>query len=465
MKSIAVRLRFLILSLILSVSLMESALAQSATSTASVGEVSLVLGRAFRIDADGKRIRVQSGTAISVLDRINTESNGHVHIRFIDDALVSVRPNSELEIVRYDFNRQNPELSTVKFNLEQGVTRSISGAAARAARERFRLNTPIAAIGVRGTDFVVSTDSVTTRALVNEGVIIMAPFSDACISDGFGPCNANALEFGSSPQIATLDGSTPLPRLLPAQTVRNPDMMQQEVQQAIAAVQEPASLAVATATESSAQETGNQVILEGVTNRTVTTDAEVAVEAALAPPDFTPALSLALADVQSRQLVWGRYAANGLAHEPLTLPYDEARADREVTVGNLQYGLFRTEDGPKRVADNLGVVGFQLNSAQAVYNSATGIVAMQVNGGTLDIDFQRKVFNTALQMSHDLTGQVDFSASGKFFDGGYFRAIEETQRIAGAVSLDGAEAGYLFERRLENGEVSGLTLWGTPPQE
>ena len=33
--------------------------------------------------------------------------------------------------------------------------RSITGQWGEAARDRFRLNTPIAAIGVRGTDFIV----------------------------------------------------------------------------------------------------------------------------------------------------------------------------------------------------------------------------------------------------------------------------------------------------------------------
>lgn len=425
----------------------------SAANSASVGEVSLVLGKAYRIDSYGKRTRIERGSKISVLDRITTESNGHVHIRFIDAALVSVRPNSELEIVRYEYDATNPDLSAVKFNLEEGVTRSISGDAARSARDRFRLNTPIAAIGVRGTDFVVNADSDMTRALVNEGIIVMAPYSDACSFDALGPCATNALELeGSSPQLVAMDENAPLPRLLPPQNIRNPDMMQEEVQQAIANTEQ--------SVESEAnQTTSNVVLLEGATNRTVTNDAENAAVAALTPADFTPSSQLTLSDVGERQLVWGRYADFGLDSEPLALAFSEASDGRAITVGNLQYGLFRAEDGPKRVAENLGIVGFQLDSAQAVYNSDTGVVAMQVNGGSLDINFQNNQFNTALNLSHELTGTIDFSASGSVLDGGFLRAIEETQRVTGAVSLDGSEAGYLFERNLENGNVSGLTLW------
>ncbi|CAE7163531.1 cyaA [Symbiodinium microadriaticum] len=400
----------------------------------------LVLGKAQLASADGSLVEIQRGTVISVHDEITTQSNGHVHIRFVDNALVSVRPNSRLEIQRYEFNQERPELSAVKFNLQEGVTRSISGDAAKAARERFRLNTPVAAIGVRGTDFIVSTDQDMTRALVKEGIIVMAPYSAACSMDALGPCLANALELaGNTPQMVALEGNAPLPRLLPAQNIRNPDMMQEELQLAIASTEQPSTRRVGADGEGeSEQDRQNAVLLEGTTP-TVTADAKIAAVAALTPDDFTPASAVTLSDVRDRQLVWGRYADVALDTEPLALAFSEASAGRQITVGDLQYGLFRTENGPKRVASDLGLVGFQLDSAQAVYNSSTGVVAMEVSGGSLNIDFQNSAFETALNLNHDLTGPIEFSAAGRVLDGGFLRAIEATQRIAGAVSLDGKE--------------------------
>ena len=133
---------------------------------AAVGEVSLVLGKAYRISHFGERARIVLGSQIGVGDQIDTHSNGHVHVRFVDEALVSVRPNSLLKVQRYEYDSASPAQSTVRFDLQEGVTRAISGEAAKAARDRFRLNTPIAAIGVRGTDFVVSAAAGITRALV-----------------------------------------------------------------------------------------------------------------------------------------------------------------------------------------------------------------------------------------------------------------------------------------------------------
>ena len=204
---------------------------------AAIGEVSLVLGKALIRSDDGSRSDVSRGMVISVGDEIETRANGHVHIRFIDNALVSVRPNSRLSIDRYEFDASRPERSAVKFSLSDGVTRAISGEAAKAARDRFRLNTPVAAIGVRGTDFVVGAIKGATRALVNEGAISMAPYSEACSVEAFGPCLANALELsGGTLQLAALAADESAPRMLPPQHVRQPDFMQEEVKVALASV-------------------------------------------------------------------------------------------------------------------------------------------------------------------------------------------------------------------------------------
>ena len=102
------------------------------------------------------------------------------------------------------------------------------------------------------------------------------------------------------------------------------------------------------------------------------------------------------------------------------------------------------------MASGLGLVGFSLNSAQAVYNSSSGVFAVRVNGGSLAIGAEN-TFQTALELTHDLTGQIGFSAAGRLFDGGYFRDIRDHQSVAGAVSLSGSEAGYLFEQSLADG--------------
>ena len=111
-----------------------------------VGEVSLVIGKAFLTSNNERGVRVRSGDCVREGDTIRTESNGHVHIRFIDQAVLSVRPRSELQVLAYRYDPSRPENSLVKLNLLEGTARTVSGEAAKTARDRYRLNTPIAAI-------------------------------------------------------------------------------------------------------------------------------------------------------------------------------------------------------------------------------------------------------------------------------------------------------------------------------
>lgn len=438
---------------------LNTAYAETAT---TVGEVSLVLGKAY-IKTGDKQERVHAGTKVKVSDQIITEANGHVHVRFVDDALVSVRPDSKLEIQRYDFDAANPSDSSIKLNLLEGITRSISGDGAHAARDRFRLNTPIAAIGVRGTDFVVSASDQSVRALVNEGAIVMAPFSLDCLAASFGPCATNAVELSQdSLQMLAIEGGVALPRLLPATDERGDLANVGEVEVAQTEAR-PDDKAV-----------GTEVYLENVTSRRVAEEASIVATTPKPPvvkppvvilPDFTPDTAIATSAVASQNLVWGRWAGRDGqgAQERISVAYDLAIANREATIANDTYVLFRTGDGQSSVKRDLTVVDFALSSAQAFYHSSTGVVAMEVNGGSLQVDFGAKSFATQLGLSSAATGKVDFSDSGLYDSGGYFYNYSDTQNIRGAVSLDGTEAGYAFDKQIgADASVEGITLWGTP---
>ena len=433
---------------------------------ALVGTVSLVLGRATIEAGSGKLSRtVKPGSQVRVHDQIVTSTNGHVHIRFVDDALISVRPDSRLEITRYDYDPARPALSTVKFDLIEGITRAISGKAAKAARQRFRLNTPIAAIGVRGTDFTVSAKAGSTRALVNEGSIVLAPFSEDCRADAFGPCGTNSIELSSATmEVIELDGSTPLPRLVPATDAQNMTAMRTGVQQAIRSSQGADEASGAEDKGVRIEELSAVLVTDNAASDLADAASDLADAASLLPsqPEFTPEQAIVIADVADRQLIWGRYAGAGLdGQERITLSLDEAQLGREISVGNFDYGLFRSGNGSKRLDSGLTVVSFGLSSAQAFYNSSSGVVAMEVGGGTLDINFQENSFATLLNLNHNLTGELNFTASGRLFDGGYFHSRTDGKTIAGAVSLDGSEAGYFFEQQLLQGDIQGLTLWNS----
>ena len=467
--------------------------------SAIAGHISFVLGEAYLTSPGKGRQRAEIGAVVRESDHIITAINGHVHIRFIDQALISVRPDSDLEIVQYTFDPGQPEKAAIKLNLLEGVTRSISGKVGKVAKDRFRLNTPIVAIGIRGTDFAVSVTNNVVRALVNEGTIVLAPYSSECVAETFGPCSLDAVELSDSAlQIIEFREDATQPRLLPL--LQGPELAQEsasseeqdappDVTDELAVVPDnpvqssntDTDTSTNAATQVAGQTPDKEAYKEAVALDPVNASAlssqpaetelaasdsvaeEPQVEAPPAPapviPDFVPESPVPAAVLTARQLVWGRWSNVTTPSDRIALGYSDAEAGRKVSVGNKEFMLFRTENGPPEIASGLGPVSFELNSAQASYHTEAGTSPVQVRGGSLDIDFDTNQFATALELSHSALGAVNFQSSGRLYHSGYFYKHTENSHLAGAVILDGSEAGYFFEQLLQTGTIKGLTLW------
>lgn len=148
-------------------------------------------------------------------DQLITLKGGYLHLRMQDGSLLVLRPESTLEIEVFQYDPSTPAEGRIRYNLNNGTSRSVTGAIGQANKEAFRFNTPVAAIGVRGTDFTASTDTAQTRVSVNQGAIIIANLSAQCSVNGFGPCTANSLllEAGSKVGFAEVNSLSSVPRL------------------------------------------------------------------------------------------------------------------------------------------------------------------------------------------------------------------------------------------------------------
>ncbi len=144
-----------------------------------VGRVALAVGAIHRIAADGQRVPVKQGDALRERDRIVTGADALAMIVFSDQARLALRPDSDVLIKAY---RIDPSGVATQLDLEllKGTVRQISGKGAQLQPERYRLNTPIAAIGVRGTDFLASAEAGTVRTYVHEGTIVIQPPASDC---------------------------------------------------------------------------------------------------------------------------------------------------------------------------------------------------------------------------------------------------------------------------------------------
>jgi hypothetical protein len=159
------------------------------------------------------------------------------------------------------------------------------------------------------------------------------------------------------------------------------------------------------------------------------------------------------------QLVWGKFADAEQLPMQLLVAFEKASEGRQVTVGELgQYALFRAGQGPLDPSLR-GQAQFTMAAGDAIFQQASLVSAAQIQKSSLGIDFDRALFQANLTLFHALTGQVGLAASGKVNDEGFFVGSDSIQKVAGALSRDGKEAGFLFSRLHELGSFRGVTLW------
>jgi hypothetical protein len=96
---------------------------------------------------------LKQGDEIFVEDSIMTGPKSFAVIQFLDGAKLTVKPDSEIVIEDYVYNGNADDKATL--NLVSGGLRVITGAMAKTNPENYKVKTPVALMGVRGTEFSV----------------------------------------------------------------------------------------------------------------------------------------------------------------------------------------------------------------------------------------------------------------------------------------------------------------------
>ena len=92
-------------------------------------------------------------------------SNGVANLRFKDDTSVKVTENSSLVIDDFVYDPKNAAGGKLSLKAAAGTVRYVSGNIAHNNPNSVKINTPTAAIAVRGTDFVMAVDE-TGKSLI-----------------------------------------------------------------------------------------------------------------------------------------------------------------------------------------------------------------------------------------------------------------------------------------------------------
>lgn len=441
---------------------------------AEAGKVIFAAGAAQVADKAGAE-----GTPVQEGELLVTGKDGFLYVKTIDNGLFILRPNTRAKIVSYRIDQKNPANTRIKLELISGVARSKSGEAVKLARQNFRFNTPVAAIGVRGTDFTVYTDDETSRVAVLTGGVVVSGFAGNCSPDGGGPCEGAAsreLFAGQRGQLLQVRRGGAAPQLLQSGGSGPDQVSPPRADEPVAKT--GGGNTAAPILDARKSDTLEKLVSQVQQPGPVTTPPYIPPETS--PPDTSPPDPLPpVAEVPveptpepqqpqlpERALQWGRYA--DLADKPATIDFS-GPAGSERLIGG-EYVIFRTA-GRDYVTPERGNASFRLQGGEATirYVNSEATTAASVQNGLLEIDFGKASFLTSFDLvngseRHRMMAEGIVGGNGRFANGSYdtaFRPQANNMLVDGLLSHDkGGTAAYLFDRTLDdNRRVRGVTFW------
>lgn len=409
-----------------------SAMAQ----TDVAGRVMFVVGAASKHSDAGIARTVTKEMVLHQGDKLRTSSDAHTYIRMADGALLVMRPDSYLSIDLWKYNPEKPEQSQIKYTLHSGLTRYVSGRGSQAAKDQFRFNTPLAAIGVRGTDFTVLAMPLVTEVSVRSGGVVVSGFGNGCKQDAIGPCEGrSAAELFASPTAGFLQlkAGEQRPQIIPFNGKIGPDQKGPALNGEPLAKEDGATTTSANLAATKLETRASEVLAQTFT-------------ATLAP-----------------LAAWGRWG--GLATDAMgTQIVKSLVTGRDLAAINSYYVLAKNPGVISSVPES-GQGNFKLIDHEGIIvNSQTGIIeATKVIQGNLNIDFGNKRFQTDLKLQG--AGQtIHIGAAGTVEAGGILHSdlFVSPTLVQGLVGgANAGQASYIYRRSATSSgpDLSGAANW------
>lgn len=404
----------------------------------AAGRVMFVVGKATKQNENGATQAIAKDMTIWQGDKLVTAADGYIYTRMSDGALLVIRPESTLSVDLWRYDANKPENSQIKYTLHNGLSRYVSGRGSQAAKEQFRFNTPLAAIGVRGTDFTVWTRADLTEVSVRSGGVVVSGFGANCEKNALGPCEgrtAAELFANRSSGYLQLKAGEQRPQLMPANGRSGPDQNMPPLTNEPTAKDDKTGGAHATVLALK-----NELRAEDVV-------AKLAVQKPEGPPPLA---------------AWGRWGDIAVAADRDRI-VNSLLEGRELLAINSFYLLARNP-GLSHPLPETGIGNFKLVEHDGiVINPQTGKAeATKALDGNLRIDFAKQRFQTDLKL--DAMGQtVQIASTGKVESGGTLRSdpFVSTTTVQGLVGGTAAgQAVYIYRQPGTFGhELSGATNW------
>jgi FecR protein len=123
---------------------------------------------------------IASGDSVSGNETVKTGAASAALLRFLDKSNLTIGASSTVLLDRFVFNPDASARNGV-IKLAKGAMRFVSGGP---EPKDFAVETPVATLGVRGTDFIVICDGVRCIVLMSTGKVQVCPGHDCAVAYG-----------------------------------------------------------------------------------------------------------------------------------------------------------------------------------------------------------------------------------------------------------------------------------------
>jgi hypothetical protein len=136
--------------------------------------------------ADGKEAAAAPGVEVGTGDTLSTGRNGYVRMEMTDGGEMMLRPNSELVVQNFRFEKNEPAKDSFLFSMLKGGLRTVTGLIGkRGNQDAYRGQTNTATIGIRGTQYDLRVCEANCGALP-DGTYLNVRFGSVVASNTLG---------------------------------------------------------------------------------------------------------------------------------------------------------------------------------------------------------------------------------------------------------------------------------------
>lgn len=141
------------------------------------GRVSFQQGSLTAVNRLGETRKLAVGAPLYEGDILQTDKGSFAVLALGDDTRLTLKPKTRFQIERHAYDEEAPERGSTLLRLFTGGLRVVTGLIAKSQPAAFKVDTPVATIGIRGTrfDLVCEADcGLEEQATANSGMVPVA---------------------------------------------------------------------------------------------------------------------------------------------------------------------------------------------------------------------------------------------------------------------------------------------------